>query len=140
MKIIGWAMAAALTVGAAPAFAGEVAVTLNGVQDKGGQMLISLQTRDQYMKPAGAAGTYGPAAPGKATFVIRDVAPGEYAVMVMHDANGDWQMQMGADRRPAEGWARSGPGGAGATPPTFDQVKITVPETGTEVSLDMVYP
>jgi uncharacterized protein (DUF2141 family) len=139
MKTIGWIMAAALTACAAPAFAGDVTVTLNGVQAKGGQMLISLQTRDQFMKPAGAAGTFGDATPGTGTFVVHDVAPGEYAVMVMHDANSDWQMQFGPDRKPLEGWAMSGSGDM-ARKPTFDQVKITVPADGGAVSLDMVYP
>lgn len=136
-KTIACILAAALTAAAAPALAGDLTVTLEGVSNDGGQMLVSLQTRDQFMKPAGANGAFGDATPGTATFTVRDVAPGEYAVMVMHDANSDWQMQYSADRKPAEGWAISG---NPATRPTFDTAKIVVPAEGGQVTLRMVYP
>ena len=139
MKTIGWAMAAALAACAAPALAGDLTVRLEGVGDQGGQVLVSLQTREQFMKPAGANGTFGDAVAGTQTFTVRGVAPGEYAVMVMHDANSDWQMQYGPDRKPAEGWAMSGPAGNGARP-TFETTKIVVPADGGEVTLRMVYP
>lgn len=139
MKTIGWALAAAITACAAPAFAGDLSVTLTGISDQGGQMLVSLQSKEQFMKPAGANGAYGPATPGSANYVVRNVQPGEYAVMVMHDANSDWQMQYGPDHKPAEGWAMSGDA-PDAKKPTFDQVKITVPADGGAVTLQMVYP
>lgn len=138
-KTIGWIMAAALTACAAPAMAGDLTVKLEGVSNQGGQMLVSLQTRDQFMKPAGANGAFGEATPGTGVFTVRNVAPGEYAVMVMHDANSDWQMQYGADRKPAEGWAISGDP-KHATRPTFDTAKIVVPADGGEITLRMVYP
>lgn len=137
---IGMIMAATLAACAGPAFAGDLAVTLEGVSDQGGQMLVSLQTRDQFMKPAGANGAVGPATPGTDVFVVRNVQPGEYAVMVMHDANSDWQMQYGADRKPLEGWAMSGEAGALRGKPTFEQARIVVPADGGAVTLRMVYP
>jgi uncharacterized protein (DUF2141 family) len=132
-------LAAALTVAAAPAFAGDLTVTLTGVQDKGGQMLVSLQSRDQFMKPAGANGAFGQATPGTQTFTVRGVDAGEYAVMVMHDADSDWQMAYGPDRKPTEGWAMSGKADD-SRKPTFDEVKITVPADGGGVTIPMVYP
>ena len=139
-RTIGMIMAAALTACAAPAFAGDLTVTLEGVSGQGGQMLVSLQTRDQFMKPAGANGAFGAATEGTDTFVVRNVQPGEYAVMVMHDANSDWQMQYGADRKPLEGWAMSGDIKAGGGKPTFEQARIVVPADGGAVTLRMVYP
>lgn len=139
MRIIGWAMAAAITVCAAPAFAGDLTVTLTGVSNAGGQMLVSLQTKDQFMKPAGANGTFGAAVPGTQTFVVRNVPAGDYAVMVMHDADSDWQMAYGPDRKPLEGWTMSGKIDP-AHKPTFDGTKISVPSDGGEVTLQMVYP
>jgi len=143
MKIIGWTLAAALAglaaAGAAPAFAGDLTVTLTGVQDKGGQMLVSLQTRDQFMKPAGANGAYGAAVAGTQAFTVRNVEPGDYAVMVMHDADSDWQMAYGPDRKPTEGWAMSGKPDP-ARKPTFDEIKVTVPAAGGVVTLPMIYP
>lgn len=133
---------AALVVGsglAGAALAADVTVTLTGVSAQGGQILVSLQTQDQFMKPAGAAGAYGPAEAGTQVFTVKDVAPGDYAVMVMHDADSDWSMDQGADGKPSEGWGMSGNAPAGGRP-TFDTVKFTVPASGGEVSVGMIYP
>jgi len=139
MKIIGWAMSAAIAAFAAPAFAGDLTVTLTGVSDAGGQMVVSLQTRDQFMKPAGVNGAFGAAVPGTQTFIVRNVPAGDYAVMVMHDADSDWQMAYGPDRKPREGWTMSGKVDP-AHKPTFDATKITVPADGGAVTLPMIYP
>ncbi len=140
MKTIGYVTAVALGLMAAtPALAGDLTVNVRNVQDKGGQILVSLQTRDQFMKPAGANGAFGAATPGTSTFVVRGVQPGEYAVMVMHDANSDWQMQYGADRKPTEGWAMSGKP-VESHKPTFDEIRIVVPDDGDTVDVDMHYP
>lgn len=133
---------AALLVGtgmASAAMAADVTVTLTGVKPAGGQVLVSLQTRDQFMKPAGANGAMGPAEAGAQTLVVKDVAPGDYAVMVMHDADSNWTMTMGPDGKPAEGWGMSGHAPDGRKP-TFDDVKFTVPAGGGAVSVALVYP
>jgi uncharacterized protein (DUF2141 family) len=139
MKTIGWILAAGLAASAAPALAGDLTVTLEGVSDQGGEMLVSLQTRELFMKPAGVNGAYGAAAAGTDTFTLHNVEPGEYAVVVMHDANSDRQMQFGPDGKPAEGWAMSGDRPA-AGKPTFDQARVIVPAEGGQVTLRMVYP
>lgn len=117
------------------AFAADVAVTLTGVKAEGGTMLVSLQSKDQFMKPVGAKGAIGPATAGTMNLTVEDVPPGDYAVMVMHDADSNWTMTM-KDGKPAEGWGHSG----GAAGQTFDAVKITVPEAGTSVTVPLNYP
>jgi uncharacterized protein (DUF2141 family) len=127
-------LAAAFSVLAGSAFAADVAVTLTGVEPQGGTMLVSLQTRDQFMKPAGAAGAMGAAEAGTMKLTIENVEPGEYAVMVMHDADSNWTMAM-KDGKPAEGFGHSGSGGQ-----NFDAVKIVVPAGGAAVTVPMIYP
>lgn len=141
MKRVGLSLAALLigTGVASAAMAADVTVTLTGVQPQGGQMLVSLQTRDQFMKPAGAAGAMGPAETGTQVLTVKDVAPGDYAVMVMHDADNNWTMNMGPDHKPAEGWGMSGHAPDNRKP-TFDDVKFTVPADGGAVTVALVYP
>lgn len=141
MKRVGLSLAALLvgTGMASAALAGDVTVTLTGVQAQGGQMLVSLQTRDQFMKPAGAAGAMGPAGTGTQVLTVKDVTPGDYAVMVMHDADSNWTMNTGPDHKPTEGWGMSGSAPEGRRP-TFDEVKVTVPADGGAVSVALVYP
>lgn len=141
MKRVGLSLAA-LLIGAglaSAALAGDVTVTLTGVKPEGGQMLVSLQTRDQFMKPAGAAGATGPAETGAQVLVVKDVAPGDYAVMAMHDADSNWTMNTDPDHKPTEGWGMSGSAPEGRRP-TFDEVKFTVPADGGAVTIALVYP
>lgn len=138
MKFIPLILATAIAAGGAgAALAADVTVTLTGVEARGGAMLVSLQSRDQFMKPMGAAGAMGEAQAGTMTLVVRDVAPGEYAVMVMHDEDSNWSLTT-KDGKPAEGLASSGaPVRKGVT---FDEMKITVPAEGASVTLPITYP
>lgn len=134
--------ALAATLFAAPAFAGEVRVTLTGVKAKpGSQILATLQTEDQFMKAQGAYGAIvqPPAADGSVVVVFPNVAPGAYAFSAMHDENGDRQMQREENGRPKEGWAMSN-GASLRAVPTFAGVKIDVGAANLALTEPMFYP
>jgi uncharacterized protein (DUF2141 family) len=137
-KTVSLAAVAALSL-AAPAMAEDVTLTLTGVQARGGVLLAGLQTRGQFMQPAS---TYGERvvdpASGAVRMTFRNVAPGDYALMVLHDEDGDGQMKMNG-YMPAEGWAMINGDSLRATP-TFDQVKFTVATSGADLSVPMSYP
>jgi uncharacterized protein (DUF2141 family) len=139
MKAIASVVAVAALAVAGQALAGDVTVTLTGVQAKGGQMLVSLQTRDQFMKPTAAYGTKAPATAGDLTVTLQDVAPGDYAVVVMHDEDSNFQMAREPNGMPKEGWSMSGSPPMDRKP-VFDEVKVAVPAEGTSVTEAMVYP
>ncbi len=120
---------------AGTAVAADVHVTLTGVNADGGTMLVSLQSKEQFMKPVGAAGAMGPAEVGTMSLTVNDISPGDYAVMVMHDADANWTMTM-KDSKPAEGWAHSG----ARDGKTFEAMKITVPAGGAAVTVALDYP
>lgn len=142
MKRIALSLAA-LMIGAgmaSAAMAADVTVTLTGVQARGGKVLVSLQSGDEFMKPMGRFGSIaGGDSAGDETVVVHNVPPGDYAVMVLHDADGDMQMAHQADGKPKEGWGMSGQWARGHRP-TFSEVKITVPAGGAAVTVPMVYP
>jgi len=137
-RSLSLAAVAALSL-AAPAMAEDVTVTLTGVEARGGVLLAALQTRGQFMQAAGAHGERiaAPAA-GAVRVTFRDVAPGDYALMVLHDEDGDGQMKMNG-YMPGEGWAMVNGDSLRATP-TFDLVKFTVPAGGARISVPMAYP
>src|SRR5689334_11174552 len=87
----------------------DVRVTITGVEARGGRILASLQTEGDFMQPRASysAQQQAPSANGDVTFVFSGVAPGDYALSVLHDANSDYQMQRDANGRPLEGWAMS---------------------------------
>lgn len=133
-------VAALSLTAAAPALAADVTLTLDGVQARGGRLLAALQTRDQFLKQEGAYGEIiaDPAA-GTRMIVFRDVAPGDYSLSVLHDADGDGQMKMNGVM-PAEGWTMLNAQTLRAAP-QFDQVDFTVPRSGSvAVKASMIYP
>ena len=138
LKTLSLAAVAALSL-AAPAMAEDVTVTLTGVQARGGVLLASLQTRGEFMQASAAHGERieRPAA-GTVRLTFHGVAPGDYALMVMHDEDSDGQMKLNG-YMPAEGWAMLN-ADALRGPPTFDLVKFTVPAGGAGISVPMTYP
>ena len=140
MKLLLLALAAAAVAGAAPAFAGDVTVTVTGVQARGGDLLVGLQTRDQFLKHEGVYGERVSNPPaGTRTFTLHDVAPGDYSITALHDADGNKDMTM-ANGRPGEGWGMLH-GETLRAVPTFDQVKFTVPASGDlALTVAMEYP
>lgn len=139
-SLIALAAVVALTACAAPAFAGDVAISVTGVQARGGELLVGLQTASQFLQHRGEYGEVVASPPaGTQVISLHGVAPGDYSVSVLHDVNGDRMMEM-SNGRPAEGWALLH-GETLRAAPTFDQVKFTVPATGdVNLTLSMEYP
>ncbi len=140
MKMFASVLAVAALGFAGQALAGDVTVTLTGVQPKGGQMLVSLQSRDQFMKPTAVTGTRAQVtAGGDMVLTIPNVPAGDYAVMVLHDEDSNFQMAREDNGKPKEGWAMSGTF-AGGRKPTFDEVKVSIPADGATLTEAMIYP
>ncbi len=123
---------------AAPASAAPLTVHVTGVSDAGGQLYVSVQRADQFMRQEGVAGQIVPTpAAGDHSFSY-DVPEGEYAVTIWHDDNGNGAFDMGADRMPEDGWAMVN-GSQLRGEPAFDQVKTVVGADGTSITLPMIY-
>ena len=138
IKTLSLAAVAALSL-TAPAMAEDVTVTLTGVEARGGVLLASLQTRGEFMQASAAyADRIERPAAGTLRLTFRNVAPGDYALAVLHDEDSNGQMKLNG-YMPAEGWAMLN-GDALRGPPTFDLVKFTVSASGADISVPMTYP
>ena len=133
---------AALAVGLAlpaAASAAPVAIDMSGLR-AGGTLYVQLQTRDQFLGVGRAAGRIveTPAA-GALSLDLGDVAPGDYAVTVWHDDNGNHQFDVNPSTgAPADGWATANAEGLRGRP-TFEQVRLTIPAAGLRVPLALHY-
>jgi uncharacterized protein (DUF2141 family) len=122
----------------APALAGTVTVDLSGLR-AGGTLYVQVQTREQFMSQARVAGqaVTAPLA-GSLSVEIGEVPPGDYAVTIWHDTNGNNQFDMGTRAQPADGWAMAN-GDRLRGQPTFDVVKLTIPAAGLRLPLAVSY-
>ena len=100
-------------------------VTIENVLSDDGTVLGGLHTADTFMKGAGVVNTMAPAKEGEVTLTFENVSPGTFAIMIMHDANDNKQMDMEPNGMPKENYASTGdinPYG----PPMFSDAKFEV--------------
>ncbi len=112
--------------------AATVTVTIENVLNTNGTILASLHTSDTFMNGAGVADLSEAAQKGSVTFTFENVAPGTYAIMVLHDENDNKRMDFEANGMPKESYGMSGNEMA-MGPPTFADAKFEVMEEDTEL-------
>lgn len=136
--LLSTALALALLGFAGAASAGDVVVTVTDVQARTGTLYAALQSRDQFMQPTLTRGALreNPQA-GAVELVFREVPPGDYAVSLLHDEDGDREMDLNG-YLPREGYGMVGGENLRAQP-TFDAVKVSVPASGARLSTRMIY-
>lgn len=102
-----------------------VTVVIENVLSDGGTILAGLHNPETFMKGAGIINVTAPAKKGEVALTFENVTPGTYAIMVMHDANDNKQMDMDASGMPQESYANTGELNLYG-PPTFDGAKFEV--------------
>ena len=133
--------AIALSGLASAAFAGDVTVNVHGIEARHGAVYVLLEDQDHFLKPGATLVTLLPDPPaGDHTFVLKSVPAGDYAVVVLHDENGNKEMDYDSSGRPTEGWALSRFGPDEGRFPTFDDARITVPAGGASFDVTLSYP
>ncbi len=144
-------------VGATTAFAGEsadkewkiipgnvpVTVTITNLDpapEGADPVYVSIQTEGEFQSMKGAGGITPHAKTGSmtATFLVKE--PGEYAVSVWHDRDGDARFSMSEDYTQIfDSYGSSGQPPADGMP-KFEDVKFSVPNHGTSLTVDMINP
>ncbi len=134
------AIAAVLLAIAGPAHAAELTVDVSGLQPTGkGRLAVWVYASSEQWD----AGARPPLAQGEvvagrrqARFVFRDLAPGDYAVMVLHDLDGNGRFDRNSLGIPRDGYGFSNnPLAVGR--PGFARVRFIVPASGAAVSVRM---
>ena len=110
-----------------------ITVKINNTHNNNGHMLIGLHTADTFMKTKGIQNSKAEIKDGKVKVTFKDVVPGEYAVMVLHDENDNNRMDFESNGMPKESYGMSNnPMLFG--PPTFSDATFKV----TNENIDMI--
>lgn len=100
-------------------------VTVNNAKDDLGKMVYTLSTENQFMKAPPLQSASVEIKGGIAIATFENVPAGEYAVMVLHDKNGNQSMDFSDQGMPKEAYGMSNnPMSYG--PPTWDDLKFTI--------------
>ncbi|WP_047415776.1 DUF2141 domain-containing protein [Cellulophaga sp. Hel_I_12] len=103
----------------------NITVTIDNVLSNEGKVLLSLHTTDTFMKGPGIQNLESTIIDGKVSFTFKNVAIGEYAIMALHDANDNKQMDFETNGMPKENYGMSG-NEMSFGPPSFGDAKFEV--------------
>jgi uncharacterized protein (DUF2141 family) len=124
-------LAAALICGAGTARAASVIVTVQGVRNTHGHILVALCGKAEFLRPHCAWRGRAPASPGDVRVTINNVPPGTYAAQAFHDENDNGILDRNILGLPREamGFSNNAPMRMG--PPRFDAASfpVTAPVT-----------
>ena len=119
------------------ASAAELTVQIEDVKSSEGQLTVAVyNSSDTFLKKP-LTGVRTQATTEGKTLVIKDLPPGEYAIVVMHDVNQNGKMDKNFLGIPTEDYAFSNNAMGKMGPPSFDAAKFQLPEAGFTVKVSL---
>lgn len=110
-----------------------VEVVIENVPSDHGKVLALLHTSETFMK-GGIANLATVGKKGEITLTFVNVAPGTYAITVLHDENDNMRMDFEANGMPKESYGVSG-NNMSMGPPSFESAKFEVTDTDLELNI-----
>jgi len=111
-----------------------ITLTVENAKSDKGKLLIALHTEADFMKGAGIASQQSEIAEGKGTVIFKNVKPGEYAIMVLHDENDNKRMDFEENGMPKESYGMSNnPRSFG--PPVYVDAKFKVDKEDVKMAI-----
>lgn len=120
------------------ATAGALSVTVNGVANTHGHIIVSVCDKQTFLKRC-ALSVSEEARNGSVTARFGDVPAGRYAISVLHDENDNKKMDRNFIGIPKEGYGFSRDAKVIAGPPSFDDAAFDVAEAAGEQVLSLRY-
>ncbi|MBF8150791.1 DUF2141 domain-containing protein [Winogradskyella sp. F6397] len=111
-----------------------ITVTIDNVKNDNGKVLTSLHTSKTFMKGKGIKDAETEIKDGKVTIRFKNVLPGEYAIMTMHDANDNKRMDFEDNGMPLESYGISN-NVMSFGPPNYDEAKFKVEDKDLDLNI-----
>jgi uncharacterized protein (DUF2141 family) len=120
-----------------PAGAADLTITVEGVASADGQLMIALYDSAANFPAKSLRAMAVPAAAGTVQVQVRDLAAGDYAFAVYHDANGNGKLDRNTVGIPTEdyGFSNNALGKRGA--PAFEDARVALPAAGAATSISL---
>lgn len=105
----------------------DITVTINNVKNNNGVVLLGLHNQQTFMNKNTKAlkGKKATIKNGAITVVFKNVSPGDYAIMAVHDENANNQMDFQPNGMPKEAYGMSN-NEMSFGPPLFSDAKFTI--------------
>jgi len=118
----------------------EIKIILNGIHpEKGGKLLISVfRSADGFPEDGSKAFKVLEISP-RQEIQIQGIPPGNYAIAVLHDLDGNRQMSYSIFGVPEDGFASSPDGGPRFSKPKFEKAIFKHSKSGSHLELKLKY-
>ncbi|MDG1054513.1 MAG: DUF2141 domain-containing protein [Flavobacteriaceae bacterium] len=83
-------------------------VLIENVSSNQGKILLSIHNKENFMSSETVASKEKVATQGEMQFQFSELPKGIYAIMLLHDANGNYRMDFSENGQPKEAYATSG--------------------------------
>jgi len=114
----------------------EVTVTIENIANNRGSLSVALHSQETFMKSEGVQIVSSKITGDKVIVTFKDVTPGNYAIMVLHDENNNQQMDFEPNGMPLESYGISNnPMLMG--PPRFSDGKFEVLDKNIELTIKL---
>jgi uncharacterized protein (DUF2141 family) len=117
----------------------EVRVTVTGVRNGRGHVLVALCGEADFLKPHCPWQARAPAQPGAVQVLLAGVPPGIYAAEAFHDENDNGALDRNFFGMPEEGMGFSNDAPMRFGPPRFSAAAVVVPKDGAELRFGLRY-
>lgn len=102
-----WLSIAFLIALSAPAMAGDLTISLTGVPDDQGRVIVSACAADQYLQGPCRPQIVMPAKTGEMTLIFEDFPAGRWGIQVLHDRNENGKLDFRWYGPPKEAYGNS---------------------------------
>lgn len=127
----------ALLSNTSQAHAADLSIRVDGVRRAQGVVRVALfDSADRFLKRPLQAES-APAVEGSTTLEIKDLAAGDYALAVYHDANDNGKLDQNMMGIPVEATGFSNDALGNMGPPAFEAARITVPAAGSAIRVTL---
>jgi uncharacterized protein (DUF2141 family) len=122
---------------AAQAVAADLTIRIDNVESNDGQLMVALYgSAGEWMKRPLQTATVEAVA-GTTTVQFKDLAPGEYAFAVYHDANGNGRLDRNRMGMPVEMSTFSNDAQGFMGPAPFEAAKFALPDAGRSLTVNL---
>ncbi len=129
-----------VALSAGEAAANQVTLRIEGLRSDAGLVRIGIFKASESFPSAGrVAGVEVDAKQGQVVAVIPGLEPGEYAIAIHHDEDGDGEFDTNFIGLPLEGYGFSNDAPVGFGPPDFEDAAIQVAGAETRAALRVRY-
>ncbi len=112
----------------------DITVTIENISNSRGHVIIGLHTTDSFMKSDGIQKAESKVKDGKVVVTFKNVTPGHYALLALHDENDNKRMDFEPNGMPLESYGISNnPMLMG--PPSFTDGKFEVADKNVDVTI-----